>query len=75
LKKDHSVASGRGMAEIAEGKGKKPTPFMRAKSYAADAVWQSKGHEKEPEKPAAPHGRKVAHMPGFVAPQLCELVD
>jgi bifunctional non-homologous end joining protein LigD len=75
LKKDHSVASGRSMAQIAEGKGKKPSSFMRAKSYAADAVWQSKGHEAAAEKSDPPHGRKVAHMPGFVAPQLCELVD
>jgi bifunctional non-homologous end joining protein LigD len=40
---DRSVASGRGMAEIAAGKGKKPTPFMLhgAPAVAADAVWDS----------------------------------
>ena len=32
LEKDHSVASGRAMKAIAAGTGKKPKPFMRAKS-------------------------------------------
>jgi len=40
---DRSVASGRAMAEIAAGKGRKPKPFMmQGKSAsAADAVWNS----------------------------------
>jgi bifunctional non-homologous end joining protein LigD len=40
---DRSVASGRSMAQIAEGKGKAPKPFMTAKSGRgrADAVWHS----------------------------------
>src|SRR6201988_4231886 len=41
LKKDRSIASGRDLTEIAAGKGKKPTAFMRRKSFAADAVWHS----------------------------------
>jgi bifunctional non-homologous end joining protein LigD len=43
LDADESVASGRTMAEIAEGKGKAPKPFMTAKSGRAkpDAVWNS----------------------------------
>ena len=41
LKKDRSAASGRTMAQIAQGKGKAPTPFMLAKKTKADAVWQS----------------------------------
>jgi bifunctional non-homologous end joining protein LigD len=44
LDADQSVASGRSMEEIAEGKGKAPKPFMMAKSArgsAADAVWNS----------------------------------
>jgi bifunctional non-homologous end joining protein LigD len=48
LDQDQSVASGRSMAEIAEGKGKAPKPFMTAKSgraesglTKADAVWNS----------------------------------
>jgi bifunctional non-homologous end joining protein LigD len=43
LDADQSVASGRSMEQIAEGKGKAPTPFMTAKSgrAKADAVWNS----------------------------------
>ena len=43
LDADQSVASGRSMAQIAEGKGKAPKPFMTAKSGRgrADAVWHS----------------------------------
>src|SRR5579871_2091798 len=56
LAKDHSVASGRSMSAIEKGVGKKPKPFMRAKSFKADAVWQSKSakaaekDEPEPER-------------------------
>ncbi|MBV9549944.1 MAG: DNA ligase D, partial [Alphaproteobacteria bacterium] len=48
LKKDHSVASGRAMKAIAGGTGKRPKPFMRAKSFKADAVWQSRGSRSDP---------------------------
>jgi len=48
LYEDQSVASGRSMAEIAEGKGRAPKPFMTVKSgrtkpglAKADAVWNS----------------------------------
>ena len=42
LEEDRSVASGRTMAQIAQGKGKAPKPFMLAKGRTkADAVWQS----------------------------------
>lgn len=43
LVEDRSVASGRSMAAIAAGKGKKPKPFMmkRAAAFSADAVWNS----------------------------------
>ena len=42
LDEDRSVASGRAMAQIAQGKGKAPKPFMLAKGKTkADAVWQS----------------------------------
>ena len=42
LEADRSVASGRTMAQIAQGKGKAPKPFMLAKGRTkADAVWQS----------------------------------
>jgi bifunctional non-homologous end joining protein LigD len=48
LEAGQSVASGRSMEQIAEGKGKAPAPFMTAKSgtaksgrVKADAVWNS----------------------------------
>jgi bifunctional non-homologous end joining protein LigD len=41
---DRSVASGRTMADIAAGKGRKPRPFMlKGSQYGSDAVWNSKG--------------------------------
>ena len=41
LEEDRSVASGRAMTQIAQGKGKAPKPFMLVKKAKADAVWQS----------------------------------
>lgn len=45
LDEDRSVASGRSMKQIAEGKGRAPKPFMLAKggrgAAKADAVWHS----------------------------------
>ena len=91
LDADHSVASGRTMDQIAEGKGKPPKPFMTAKSSRAkaDAVWNSnrgdaaeaRAENKAPASRHAPaakqpsRGRKVATIPDFVAPQLCTTVD
>ncbi len=61
LKKDHSVASGRAMGAIQSGTGAKPKPFMRAKAFEADAVWQSKD-DKEAElvSPATRPSRRYA---------------
>jgi bifunctional non-homologous end joining protein LigD len=61
LRQDRSVASGRTMAQIAAGRGRRPRPFMLAPSARppADAVWQSKD----------------AAMPDFIEPQLCKLVQ
>ena len=44
LDDDRSVASGRTMQQIADGKGKRPKPFMLtgAPSATADAVWHSR---------------------------------
>ena len=86
LDKDHSVASGRAMKAIEAGSGKKPTPFMRAKSFAADAVWQSQGKPKDNEEESEPvskarpapktaQPKKIAALPSFVEPQLCRLVE
>ena len=61
-----SVASGRGMDEIAKGKGRAPKPFIRKDAKAAtkkaDAVWKSDRAHGEP-------------MPDFVEPQLAHLVE
>jgi bifunctional non-homologous end joining protein LigD len=86
-----SVASGRTMQQIAEGRGKAPKPFMTTKSGRgkADAVWNSnRGEAAEARSanrattsrstPAAKQpskGKKVSALPDFVAPQLCISVD
>jgi bifunctional non-homologous end joining protein LigD len=88
LDADRSVASGRTMEQIAEGKGRAPKPFMTAKSGRgkADAVWHSnrgdaaearveKKIEKTETSAPAEKGKKVAAIPDFVAPQLCTPVD
>ncbi len=76
----NSVASGRDMATIAAGKGRKPRPFMLSEPVVdADAVWDSSeglaaenrkaGNQKRVSK-----GRHSARrrMPDFIAPQLCK---
>lgn len=89
LIEDRSVASGRTMAEIAAGKGKKPKPFMLKTQTGADAVWHSNRENgkasREPkatakpakaEKPGKlPEGKLAPHMPSFVQPQLCKSVE
>ena len=76
LEKDHSVASGRSLDQIADGKGKKPTPFMRGKSFKADAVWESKPRSQALKAAPAPaRTKKLSHLPSFVEPELCRLVD
>ncbi|QND44286.1 DNA ligase D (plasmid) [Rhizobium lusitanum] len=78
---DTSVASGRTMAAIASGKGKKPKPFMLQNGdVEADAVWNSnegvaaekrKAGGENKKKPAAVKQPKSA-TPDFIPPQLCE---
>ncbi|THD72560.1 DNA ligase D, partial [Phenylobacterium sp.] len=80
-----SVASGRTMGEIAEGKGKGPKRFMTGNARAAaKRVWQSKGGQAEtaallrakaPPSVKAPAKPKAAALPVFVAPQLARSVD
>ncbi|WP_425988716.1 DNA ligase D [Ensifer sp. R-19] len=72
-----SVASGRSMEQIAEGKGRKPRPFMMANARAeADAVWDSKHglaagqRKKRLRKDAATS--VTADLPEFIDPQLCD---
>lgn len=59
LQEDKSVASGRAMEQIAEGKGRAPKPFMLAKGKKtkADAVWQSNRAEKEETRTIRPAPR------------------
>jgi len=62
LRKDKSVASGRTMQQIATGKGKAPTPFMRGpkrKAFAPDAVWHSSKDEAPADSPP-PRKRRTA---------------
>ncbi|WGD56533.1 DNA ligase D [Bradyrhizobium sp. CB1650] len=68
LDEDKSVASGRTMAQIAEGKGRAPKPFMLAKGAKgkSDAVWHSnraeetKGRTVKPAPRTALKGGKTA---------------
>jgi bifunctional non-homologous end joining protein LigD len=59
LGEDKSVASGRAMAEIADGKGRPPKPFMLAKGAKgkADAVWQSNRTEETKGRTVKPAPR------------------
>jgi bifunctional non-homologous end joining protein LigD len=91
LGEDRSVASGRAMPQIAQGKGRAPKPFMlrRSARAKADAVWDSrKGSAAEARKSASPktiatksatrkpkRAAKAAPMPDFIAPQLCTPVQ
>jgi len=75
LEKDHSVASGRSLEQIAQGKGRKPKPFMRAKTFKADAIWQSNKSQPLKAAPGPTRSKKVSHLPAFVEPELCRLVD
>jgi len=87
---DTSVASGREMAAIAAGKGKRPKPFMRGKAKAApaDDVWNSKPKDAaaksaaararpkaSPVKTSGKAPAKASGVPGFIEPQLCKSVD
>ena len=67
LAEDRSVASGRTMAAIAEGKGRKPRPFMLAPERPA-----------RPGKTATRATTAAARrggLPDFLASQLCRPVD
>ena len=74
-----SVASGRDMDSIADGKGRGPKPFVTVAERAApaDAVWQSKPREPAPQAKPERKARaaKVEALPGFVAPQLASSVE
>ncbi|HWA23870.1 MAG TPA: DNA ligase D [Caulobacterales bacterium] len=75
LAQDKSVASGRTMKEIAEGKGKKPTPFMLRRQTKADAVWHSNKKPAEQELVQEAKGKALKTLPGFIPFELCRAVD
>ena len=86
LDDDKSVASGRSMAQIAEGRGKAPAPFMMDRRMAgAAAVWDSnkgvaadaRAHQPKPTIAGRPKQdpKAKADMPDFVPPQLCKLTS
>jgi bifunctional non-homologous end joining protein LigD len=88
LKDDSSVASGRTMKAISEGRGRSPKPFLLAEqAVEADAVWDSKqglAAEARAEKPAGkqtkgralkPGPTAARDLPAFVPPQLCRSVE
>jgi len=82
LQKDQSVASGRDMEAIESGKGKSPRPFMRARAFKANAIWNSKSRRDDKDEEPEPVSvktkravRKVSRLPAFVQPQLARLVD
>ncbi|WP_456843558.1 DNA ligase D [Bradyrhizobium sp. USDA 4486] len=64
LDQDRSVASGRTMDQIAEGKGRAPKPFMLAKGARgkANAVWQSNRAEETKGKTIKPAPRAALQM-------------
>src|SRR5262245_25876751 len=61
LKEDKSVASGRAMEQIAEGKGRAPKPFMLAKGTKgkANAVWQSNRADEAETRTIKPAPRSL----------------
>ncbi|MBB4351186.1 DNA ligase D [Aliirhizobium cellulosilyticum] len=78
-----SVASGRDMAGIASGKGRKPKPFMLSEAAVdADAVWDSSVGLAAEERRGGKHsaskqGRRfsASPLPAFIPPQLCKSQD
>src|ERR1700677_1709977 len=79
---DTSVASGRAMAAISMGKGRKPKPFMlQHGSVPANAVWDSRKGLAAEERRAGARGDKkrtaiaARDLPEFILPQLCDTLD
>jgi bifunctional non-homologous end joining protein LigD len=80
---DRSIASGRTMTEITNGKGKAATPFMTVEGAAAGSVWQSNRDDSAPAgliapikpKTSAAKTKTVADLPAFIEPQLAKLLD
>ncbi|UZF95650.1 DNA ligase D [Bosea sp. NBC_00550] len=88
LKDETSVASGRTMKAIAEGKGRSPKPFLLTEeAMDAGAVWDSRSGLAADKRrnatdtvPAKTRnsrnaGRGKSTLPEFVTPQLCRSVE
>ena len=74
---DKSVASGRTMTDITNGKGRAAKAFMTAKGADAGAIWQSNRDDGAPpglHEPAKPKGsikaKAATKLPDFIEPQL-----
>ncbi len=69
MAEDRSVASGRAMAEIAQGTGKGPKPFMleTRKIARPDAIWNSKGANSEDPVATSARSAKKAAAPKVVS--------
>ena len=80
---DKSIASGRTMTEITNGKGRAAKPFMTAKGADAGAGWQSNRDDSAPASLIAPTQPKastakpktVASLPAFIEPQLTKSLE
>jgi len=79
LARHRSVASGRTMAQIAAGSGRRPKPFMLKSGKAPqpgaardERIVQAAGRTL---KPRAQKLEKTGPVPAFFPPQLCTLVD
>lgn len=78
---DHSVASGRRMAEIAAGMGPGPTRFMLPSRALAPQPRTIQGSartvgtgRRKPVRKRAKKARAAVAMPEFIEPQLCRSV-
>jgi bifunctional non-homologous end joining protein LigD len=72
---DRSVASGRTMQQIADGKGRRPKPFMLDSGALgrADAIWHSKGRE-ESESVSTAARKAGAAAPSKTSPEKIKRV-
>ncbi len=77
LEQDRSVASGRAMEEIAEGKGSAPKPFMAITDAVPGpaAIWDSNTGLAAETRSKPPKPVKTASIPDFIEPQLALSVD
>lgn len=75
LAADKSVASGRTMAQIAAGKGRKPRPFMTKPKPAPTAAAPRSSESRRARGKRATGSKRARGLPGFVEPQLARIVE